>query len=501
MRAILWTLLVATIARAQPYEPVVLWDRSGAGENASYGYRVFGLGDQDGDGYNDFGVWGLGQAPPGDLDQAVVEFFLGGNPPASEPYMRFTADPATEFRFYDVNAAGDVNGDGYIDWWILRVTADESTFTFQVYYGGPTADTIPDVIIQPGLSFWRAAGDFNGDGFDDLYANYQESPGHGVAYYGGNPMDTVPDLTIWSRPDHLYEAYAWSFGDVNGDGYSDFVSESPNEQVTYIFLGDVLPNTLPAYTWENCYAWPCIIANDLNGDGYEDLVLHGLRVHLGGDSLLQTPDFDLNFFSNCSPLWKFSLGDINRDGYGDMGVIDDGCNNLWGTMCIYLGHPWLNPDPALTIQGRGGELNLIGIRTAAGLGDVNGDDIDDWAIGAFNTNWDGRRGRVVVLSGDTTLRVSVDEPRPEIPQHLDVTIYPNPFNSEATILLNVPLYSVEVNLTVYNLLGQEVRQATLRNVIGTTRYHFDATGLSSGLYLLRVQAGTLTATQKLMILR
>jgi hypothetical protein len=123
------------------------------------------------------------------------------------------------------------------------------------------------------------------------------------------------------------------------------------------------------------------------------------------------------------------------------------------------------------------------------------------AIGAFNTNWDGRRGRVVVLSGDTTLRVGADELRPEIPQQLEITIYPNPFNSETTILLDIPLYSAEVSLTTYNLLGQVVRQATLPNLIGTTRYRFDATGLSSGVYLLRVQAGSLTNTQKLMVVR
>jgi hypothetical protein len=160
--------------------------------------------------------------------------------------MRFTADPVTEIRFYDVNAAGDVNGDGYIDWWIMRMTADESTFTFQVYYGGPNADTIPDVVIHPGLSFWRAADDFNGDGFDDLYANYQESPGHGIAYYGGNPMDTIPDLMIHSRPGHRYEAYAWSFGDLNGDRCSDFVSNTPP-----------LSASLTSF-WEGLIPIPCL---------------------------------------------------------------------------------------------------------------------------------------------------------------------------------------------------------------------------------------------------
>jgi hypothetical protein len=498
-------VLFAGTTNAQPTLHV-LWDRSGAGANASYGYRVFALGDQNNDSYNDFAVWGLGQAAPGDSNQAVVELFHGGNPPASQPYMRFTADPATELRFYDVNAAGDVNGDGYIDWWIMRLTSDETTFTFQVYYGGPNADTIPDVVLHPGLSFWIAAGDFNGDGFDDLYAKYETNPDSGRMFYGGSPMDTVPDWVKVSPPGHNWQAYAQSFGDVNGDGYSDFVSgTSPSISMTYIFLGGVHPDTVPAYTWTNFYSATSEIVKDMNGDHKDDLVFASsgghLDVHLGRDALSSIPDYTLNFDPACYPFFICSMGDINRDGHSDLAVVDDFCNNGWGTFMGYLGHPWLNPDPAFIIQGRDGPLNLIGIRTAAGLGDINGDHIDDWAIGAFNTNWDGRRGRVVVISGDTTLRADVKEPHTPSPQDIQVHVFPNPFNSETTIALEVPLGVNKIEVLTYNLLGQTVRRQEMAARTATMRFVYDAAGLVTGIYLLHIQAGKQSAVQKIVVIR
>ncbi|MCX6600042.1 MAG: T9SS type A sorting domain-containing protein [bacterium] len=506
MRTILLTLLVATLAQAQPYNPVVIWDRSGAGDNAWYGIEVYALGDQNDDGYKDFMVWGLGQGEPGQPNEAVVELFHGGSPPESEPYLRFVANPNTALELYRANTIGDVSGDGYIDWEIwMRYLESQDTFTVQIYWGGPGADTIPDLTMHVPLpDHVLPIGDFNGDGYDDLLHYHQQPEDYLEILYGGNPMDTIPDWTMHSPPGHPYESLPQSFGDLNGDGYSDFVSDSPNERITYIFLGGSHPDTLPAYTWENLWSAYKVIVRDVSGDHFADLVFHGYpqwQVHLGGVNLSPTPTFSMNFAASCS--WDFAtgLGDINGDGYNDMAVIDPGCNNLWGTMCTYLGHPWLNPDPAITIQGREWPLNLIGIRTAAGLGDVNGDGIDDFAIGAANTNWDGRRGRVVVLSGDTTLHVGVDDSRAEIPRDLAVTVYPNPFNTQAIISLTVPVFSSHVELIVYNVLGQVVEETTLHSVSRSLQYRLDASALSTGLYLLRVSAGALQTTHKLVVLK
>ncbi len=82
--------------------------------------------------------------------------------------------------------------------------------------------------------------------------------------------------------------------------------------------------------------------------------------------------------------------------------------------------------------------------------------------------------------------------------------YPNPFNPATTIRYSVPvtLSPVTVSLVVYNLLGQEV--ATLVNTrqsAGNYEVKFNASGLSSGVYLYKLQAGEFSAVKKLILLK
>jgi hypothetical protein len=499
-------IVLSSMAIAQPDSLRVFWDRSGAGDHSRYGIPQ-PLGDQNNDGLADFAVWALGWGSPGQPSEPLAELFHGGNPPYTVPYMIFRSDTITGHDFWRFQSVGDLNGDGFVDWqvWMYR-EQDSLPFTINTYWGGPNADTIPDLVFHMPVQSWvYPAGDFNGDGFDDLYLAYIIGDS-GVILYGGNPMDTLADWRLHSPPGHREQALAQSFGDLNGDGFSDFVSTTPPpERITYIFLGSAAPDTNPRFTWDGFWGGSGNIVPDLNGDGFADLLFHATNphwtIHLGGQSPSPTPSFVMNFIAECSWSFASGLGDVNNDGYNDVALIDPGCNNLWGTMCIYLGHPWLNPDPAMTIQGRDLQLNLIGINNTAGLGDVNGDRINDFAIGAFNTNFDGFRGRCVILSGDTSLRADVPEPKPKLPDQLAVSIFPNPFNSTTTISLNVPLGARHITLTTFNLLGQVVREDHLPAAVGQMVFHYDASALASGIYLLRVEAGRFLSTQKIMVLR
>ena len=79
--------------------------------------------------------------------------------------------------------------------------------------------------------------------------------------------------------------------------------------------------------------------------------------------------------------------------------------------------------------------------------------------------------------------------------------YPNPFNPVTKIEYTVPKVS-NVTIVVYNLLGQKV--ATLFDGMrqaGKYSATFDGTRLSSGVYLYSLQAGTVTITKKLVLMK
>ncbi|MCW9066450.1 MAG: T9SS type A sorting domain-containing protein, partial [Ignavibacteriaceae bacterium] len=79
--------------------------------------------------------------------------------------------------------------------------------------------------------------------------------------------------------------------------------------------------------------------------------------------------------------------------------------------------------------------------------------------------------------------------------------YPNPFNPSTNIKFSVP-ESGNVKLSVYNLVGEEV--AVLVNGFrqaGTFEVTFDASNLSTGIYLYKLQSENSIQTKKMMLLK
>jgi hypothetical protein len=79
--------------------------------------------------------------------------------------------------------------------------------------------------------------------------------------------------------------------------------------------------------------------------------------------------------------------------------------------------------------------------------------------------------------------------------------YPNPFKSKTAISYQL-LSAGHVNLKVYDMLGRQV--ATLVNGLKPAGLHssdFNAVELAGGVYFYRLQAGTLTETKKLILLK
>jgi len=79
--------------------------------------------------------------------------------------------------------------------------------------------------------------------------------------------------------------------------------------------------------------------------------------------------------------------------------------------------------------------------------------------------------------------------------------YPDPFNPVTCIEFSIPEQS-RVRLDVYNALGKKV-SALISDVRPAGHYQtvFDASGLQSGLYYYRLEAGTCRITKKMVLLK
>jgi hypothetical protein len=79
--------------------------------------------------------------------------------------------------------------------------------------------------------------------------------------------------------------------------------------------------------------------------------------------------------------------------------------------------------------------------------------------------------------------------------------YPNPFNPWTTIPFTL-VEDSQTSVKVYNLRGETV--ATLLSGKLTTGYHetrWNASNVSSGVYMIRLEANGITKTQKVMVLK
>ena len=98
--------------------------------------------------------------------------------------------------------------------------------------------------------------------------------------------------------------------------------------------------------------------------------------------------------------------------------------------------------------------------------------------------------------------VGVEEIDGQIPS--DYTLaqnFPNPFNPSTKIRYTVPVQA-NVSLRIYDVLGKEVAELiNAEQSAGTYEATFDASQLSSGIYFYKLDAGNVTISKKMMLLK
>jgi hypothetical protein len=177
-----------------------------------------------------------------------------------------------------------------------------------------------------------------------------------------------------------------------------------------------------------------------------------------------------------------------------------GINNLIGVDPGFdpvLGPPWLAPDsPAID----------------AGDPDSVYNDPEDpanpgfalWPSQGSLINDIGYTGGPAAAAMDylVLLNPPQQKPRPARPETFTLhPAHPNPFNPSTTVSYTLAR-PLQVELSVYNLLGQQVRTLAFGlQDAGEHRVPFTAGELSSGLYVVELKAGDHSQTQKVLLLK
>jgi hypothetical protein len=110
--------------------------------------------------------------------------------------------------------------------------------------------------------------------------------------------------------------------------------------------------------------------------------------------------------------------------------------------------------------------------------------------------------QLAVIKGSTTAGATAVGDEDLVPREMQLAQnYPNPFNPSTTLQFALAK-SGHVTLEVFNVLGQNV--ATIVNEelsAGSHRVTFNASALSSGIYLYRLKAGDFVQTKKMVLMK
>ena len=487
--------------------------------------------------------------PPGTLFAAPDFFSLGG--------------PIGSRLDVSRGAVGDVDGDGDADlvvaWdrymdrkehvgWIVASNDGLGRFepTQEISLSATTyRNYAPSISLR--------GSDFDGDGLLDLVV--AEGPSVELWYNWGDEFDPILqlsevrllgladgdgdgdlDLLVWEYDGASYYVTLW-----NNDGYgfvsSDrFALDSKEDHFPILRAGQSLGEAAILFwfppcrqrlcnpqPWQLTRPWAAVqepplavetpirpsalhLIADFDGNGMVDLLgsTERIETYFGTDDYglaLRRMDASGGWTRDSLLDWKALLShyaiasDFNGDDLLDIAMVA-GNLPVGPALMVWLGQP--NDIPAFEgyypLLGEGGQILT---------GDVNGDGDTDLIV--LGKTPGSNNGGVFVLINQGTPATAIASETATTPTAFALGAnYPNPFNPATTIPLAVPVGAKNVTLTIYNVLGQPMRQVW-NGPLPAGEHELawdgrDAQGLpvAAGVYLYRLQVDEQTHARKMV---
>lgn len=425
--------------------------------------RIAGGGDFNGDGYADL-LFGTGVFD--DISNPTpsgATYLLYGNSGGFSTSTNLSSlTPAAGFKINDAVAGdhagtgvafGDINGDGYDDAVVGAMTADPNgewnAGAAYVIFGSSSGIHAPfdlsslngtNGFTLDGFAAFAYAGepvavsDINGDGYDDILIQRNDISAS-VVFGKANGFSAHFDISSLNGSSGFTlggGSALSSAGDVNGDGYEDFITGNGaldtfnggyryHAGAAYVVFGKAsgFPVTLESTSVNGTTGFSIggagdsdrlgqsvAALGDINGDGFDDIavsaptagtfgttyVIFGRATGFSAFVDITTLD-GTNGFRIDGPRGVGSGGDVNGDGYNDIILSRStysGAADLGSAYVIFGGASFAPVINASTLDGVEGfriNPNGLNISDASSAGDVNNDGFDDILIGGGFTNF------------------------------------------------------------------------------------------------------------------